>query len=188
MKVNVMPILAEEPNLYPEHLLGTTSLLEDHRWHVVYTRARHEKSLARHLYDNGMSFYLPLIAKDQFIRGRKRTSWLPVFSSYMFYFGNAPGDVARLAPYCVSAVIPVEDQYELQGELAAIHHLLENEIPLTLEARLAPGRKVRVKSGALRGLEGTILRRKGAHRLLVSVNYLQKGVSIEIDDFMIESL
>jgi hypothetical protein len=185
---DMMPILCEEPSVYPEWLLEENSLDPDPKWHVVYTRARHEKSLARHMVDHQMSFYLPLVQKESFIRGRRTRSFLPVFSGYLFYFGDAPGDLPRLAPHCVSCVFPVSDQDQLRNELRAIHQLLAEGCPMTIEARLSAGRKVRVKSGALKGIEGTIIRRKNSHRLLVAVEYLQQGVSIEVDDYMVETI
>ncbi|TWT79352.1 hypothetical protein CA13_07520 [Planctomycetes bacterium CA13] len=59
---------------------------------------------------------------------------------------------------------------------------------MTIESRLTPGKKVRVKSGAFQGLEGTIIKRKTGSRLLIAVHYLHQGVSVEIDDFMVEPL
>ncbi len=49
-----------------------------------------------------------------------------------------------------------------------------------------PGDKVRVKHGALMGLEGTVLVRRGVTRLLVSVNFMQQGASVEVDDYLLE--
>ena len=183
-----MPILHEEITEYPDRLLEESQPDSDHRWFVVYTRSRHEKALARHLYANSLSFYLPLVQKVQFIRGRKVRSYLPVFSSYLFYFGEAPDDIAKLAPYCVSRVLPIADQQKFLSEIQCIHSLLDAGIALTIEARLAPGRKVRVMSGVLQGLEGTIIRRKNGNRLLIAVSYLQQGVSVEISDFMVETI
>jgi hypothetical protein len=35
-------------------------------------------------------------------------------------------------------------------------------------------------------LEGIVTKRRGVSRLLVAVNYLQQGASVEIEDFMVE--
>ena len=135
-----------------------------------------------------MSFYLPLVEKEQFLRGRRVRSYLPVFSGYLFYFGDAPSDLVKLAPSCVSRVLPVENETGLENELRGIRSLLAVGTPITIEANLVPGQRVRIKSGALSGLEGSILQRKSGLRLLVAVKYLQQGVSIEIDDFMVETI
>lgn len=183
-----MPLLAEEVNLYPENLLTDLAPSPDERWYVIYTRSRHEKTLARNLLALEMSFYLPLVAKSQFIRGRKMQSYLPLFQGYLFYYGNASHEVSQIAPYCVSSVLPVENQIQLVTELRGIQTLLVSGAQLTVESRLEPGQRVRVKSGALQGLEGTVIHRKNAKRLVLSVNYLQQGVSVEIDDFMVEPI
>ncbi|MFY8199165.1 MAG: transcription termination/antitermination protein NusG [Pirellula staleyi] len=183
-----MPILHEEISVYPDSLLEQNPSMEFQHWYLVYTRARHEKSLARRLHSHAMSFYLPLVAKEQFLRGRKVRSYLPVFSGYLFYFGDQPDELRKLAPSCVSRVLPVENETQLESELRGIQLLLSVGTPLTIESSLAPGQRVRIKSGALSGLEGTILKRKNGVRLLVAVNYLQQGVSIEIDDFMVETI
>jgi hypothetical protein len=40
----------------------------------------------------------------------------------------------------------------------------------------------------LAGVEGTVLSRRGGTRLLVAVNFLQQGASVEIEDFLLEPL
>ena len=71
----VMPILGEEPNLYPDALLDQASSdATDRRWFALYTKARQEKSLARELLKYRVPFYLPLVKKTSISRGRRRTS------------------------------------------------------------------------------------------------------------------
>ena len=80
--------------------------------------------------------------------------------------------------------------FRLHGDadrrVADYRKLIDSDVPLTVERRLTRGDRVRVKSGALRGIEGEILRRENGTRLLVAVNYMEQGVSIEIDDFTVE--
>jgi transcription antitermination factor NusG len=52
---------------------------------------------------------------------------------------------------------------------------------------LVPGVRVRVKSGLLAGLEGTILRRKGRMRLVVSVEAIQRSIIFDLDATDLES-
>ena len=60
--------------------------------------------------------------------------------------------------------------------------------PLTPEARLDAGRPVRVRSGAFLGMEGVVIRRANETRLLVAVNFLQRGASVLLDDCQVEPL
>ena len=62
------------------------------------------------------------------------------------------------------------------------------DAPLTIESRLEIGRRVRVKSGSLMGLEGEIISRRGENRLLIGVQFLQQGASILIRDFQVEPI
>ncbi|MDZ4821501.1 MAG: antitermination protein NusG, partial [Planctomycetota bacterium] len=64
--------------------------------------------------------------------------------------------------------------------------LIESGEPLTVESRLRAGQRVRVKNGALEGIEGTIVERRGEERLLIAVEFIQQGVSILIGDFQVE--
>jgi transcription antitermination factor NusG len=52
---------------------------------------------------------------------------------------------------------------------------------------LTPGRRVRVKSGPLAGLEGMILRRKGRMRLVVSVEAIHRSIIFDLDAPDLES-
>ena len=59
---------------------------------------------------------------------------------------------------------------------------------LVLENRLTRGRRVRVCCGPLAGVEGTVLERRGGDRLVVTVDFLQRGASVEISYFMVEPI
>ena len=63
-----MPILEAETSIFPGNLLEDfTPEQDDRQWWVVYTKARQEKALARHLLSREIPFYLPLVAKEQCI-------------------------------------------------------------------------------------------------------------------------
>jgi transcription antitermination factor NusG len=184
-----MPILKEEPNLYPETLLDEAPAdVPGRRWLALYTKARQEKSLARELYKYGIPFYLPLVKKTSVSRGRRRTSLAPLFGGYVFLFGSEEERIKCLTTNRISRVLAVEDPDQLAFDLRQLRQLIAANAPLTVESRLGPGQQVRVRQGAFAGLEGTVLKRRGQTRLLVSINFLQQGASVEIDDFMLDPL
>jgi transcriptional antiterminator RfaH len=80
----------------------------------------------------------------------------------------------------------VEDQQQLHKDLAAVLHLIESGSPLTAEDKLEPGDPVVITGGSLAGMEGIILRRGKQLRLLVEVQFLQQGVSVELESWMIQ--
>ena len=184
-----MPILAPEPSLYPEDLLdGAACDPANRQWWVLYTKARQEKAVARELLGFNVPFYLPIVAKTSIWRGRRVRSHVPLFSGYVFLFGSDEERVRALMTNRISRVLTVYDPESLEHDLRQISGLIATKMPLTPEARLVPGDRVRVRYGPFEGLEGTVLRRGGETRLLVSVNFLQQGASVEIDDFMLEPI
>ena len=184
-----MPILAPEPSMYPANLLDDfTGTDPDRRWWALYTKSRQEKSLARQLGGMSVPFYLPLIQKTSMIGGRRVKSQLPLFASYMFMFSTDEERVQALSTDRITMMLPAPDVADMTRDLQNIRSLIGSGVPLTVEARLQPGRRVRVKTGSLMGVEGVILSRRGEDRLLIGVNFLQQGVSVQIRDFQVEPL
>jgi transcriptional antiterminator RfaH len=184
-----MPILAAEPNCYPHNLLDEMPAdSNDRRWWAVYTMSRQEKSLARQLHGMTVPYYLPLVSKVSRVSGRKVKSHLPVFGGYLFLYGSEEERVQALTTNRISRILPVPDTERMTSDLRNVRNLITAGAPLTVESRLQPGQRVRVKSGSLMGLEGLILSRRGESRLLIAVHYLQQGVSVQIDDYMVEPI
>ena len=187
-----MPILELEPASYPMNLLDPQAEVRHDRatsgrqWWVMQTRPRQEKALARDLSSAEVPFYLPLTSQEHLIRGRVRLSYVPVLAGYLFLFGDLEERLRALRTNRIVRVLPVPEQDRLAAELMNLATLIAAEVPLTIERRLEAGQRVRVKRGGLAGLEGVILQRRGVNRLLIAVTYLQQGVSVEINDYMVE--
>ena len=60
---------------------------KDTRWHVLQTRSRQEKALARTLTASGIAYYLPLTKRPRYRRGRKLFVVEPSLPSYLFLHG-----------------------------------------------------------------------------------------------------
>jgi transcription antitermination factor NusG len=188
-----VPIRKEEPCLFPENLLdeaGENSTVEpsDRHWWVVYTKSRQEKALSRELLKYEIPFYLPQIKNTTLVKGRRRTTFVPLFAGYVFMLANEAERVRGLTTNRISRILTVEDAEQLAKDLRQVKRLIESNAPLTIERRLSPGQRIRIKQGALMGLEGTVLVRRGETRLLVCVNFLQQGASIEVQDYLLERL
>jgi transcription antitermination factor NusG len=53
---------------------------------------------------------------------------------------------------------------------------------------LTVGKRVRVNSGPLAGMQGILLRRKGNFRLVVSIELIQRAVGVDVDAADVEAL
>lgn len=186
-----MPILPKQRDVFPDDLLDVANDVPGgpRRWLVLYTLARREKDLMRKLEAADVSFFAPLVSRRlRSSGGRTRTSFVPLFPGYVFCRADEEERRAALATNCVSRWISAGDERMLVGDLRSIKRLVDTEQPLTPEARLEPGQPVRVRSGPLVGIEGTVVKRRGMERLVVAVRFLNQGASIELEDVDLESL
>jgi hypothetical protein len=86
----------------------------------------------------------------------------------------------------VARVLRVPDQFQIQADLERVHRLIASGGALVPEDRLQPGALVEIIAGPLSGLEGKIIRRGKQLKFIVEVHFLQRGVSVEIESWMIE--
>jgi transcriptional antiterminator RfaH len=178
-----MPILPAEPDRYPSHLFDWPA---DHTpgrsWWVLHTRPRQEKSLARRLLAEGIAYYLPAVARRCRVRGRVTTSHVPVFTSYLFLFADRAERVAALTSDRVVQSLVVHDQAQLWYDLRQIERLIASGTPVTAEPSLAPGTPVEITTGPLAGLCGTVVRTASGRRFVVSVDFIQQGACVLLED------
>ncbi len=175
------------PAVYPGGLLDGSLHDEcDRQWWAYYTKARQEKSSAEDLRAMSIPRYLPLIHRSV-LYGRSRVHrWIPLFPGYVFVFASEDERVQSLTTNRVTTTLRVMQPDRLRQDLLQLQRLIESGEPVTAEDRLEEGDRVRVRSGALAGIEGLVLQRRGQRRLLVSVDFLQKGASIAIDQDLLE--
>jgi transcriptional antiterminator RfaH len=184
--LKAVPVLPSEPSWFPEHLFeeGTPDALA-RSWWVLHTRPRQEKSLARQLHSASVPYYLPLAPRRSRIRGRIITSHNPLFAGYLFLLAQAEERITALATSRVVNSIRVLDQQRLWDDLRQVHRLIATGEPVTPEERLAPGMFVEVRDGPLAGLTGKILRAASGRRFVVEIDFIQRGASVTLDDFVL---
>lgn len=188
-----MPILPKQRDLFPPDLFEgdrvVTSLASQASWVAFYTLARREKDLMRKLEGLGVPFYAPLVRRRlHSAGGRTRSSYVPLFPGYVFSLVDDEQRRAALATNTISRWLSVPDGRMLEQDLRAIKVLVDSEKPLTPESRLERGQQVRVRSGPLCGIEGTVVGRRGEQRLVVAVRFLNQGASVELEDVDVERL
>ena len=186
-----MPILGREDDIFPSNLLEDDSILadEDRSWWCIYTLSRREKDLMRKLASLKVAHYGPVIPKRyRSPNGRLRTSYVPLFPNYIFMFANEDDRYQAMTTNCISRCNPIKDAQQLVEDLRQLRNVIEAGVALTPEARLEPGNRVRVRTGPFARYEGTVIRREGKTRLLLSIQFLEQGVSMEMDEGLLEPL
>jgi transcriptional antiterminator RfaH len=186
-----MPILPAEPDMYPDDLWDGDAGLSDggRRWYCLHTRPRQEKATARDLRARRVPFYLPqMIREDRTPAGRKTRSILPLFSSYLFLFGDEPDRVEALKGNRLVNILEVVDQEGLVRDLKQIHQMLSSGLAIEPEPSAPVGGRVRIASGPLTGLIGTVVRRGKRDHFIAVVNMLGLGATVALEDWQVEVL
>lgn len=185
-----MPLLPMEPYVAPEDLLSDEAVAapESAAWWVLHTRPRAEKSLARHFLARDLSFFLPLYQHQWRKRGRLFRAHLPLFPGYIFLRGDAETRLSALETNQVVRTLPVADPMQLRVDLTRVYRMMRGGMVLAPEEQLVPGTQVEIVAGPLAGMEGKIIQRGKQMRFFVEVSLLQRGVSVEIEGWMIRLL
>lgn len=163
----------------PELQLST---LHDLRWYAIYTWARHEKKVARHFEERGITYFLPLYSALH--RWNKKTAKisLPLFPGYVFVHTTEHDYRPLDVPGVVHYVGPVRSPTEIPAEeIESLQTALQTGRRLEPHPYLAPGNRVRIASGPLSGITGTIQRAAAGCRIVVSVDMIMRSVAVEVD-------
>ena len=157
------------------------------KWYALYTAARHEKIVMQHVESRGITCFLPCYRSVRHWKDRRKELELVLFPSYVF---------VRIALHNRLEVLQLPGVVRLvtfNGQPAA---LPEDEIE-SLRTRLSGGRiephpylrvgrRVRVRSGPMQGLEGVIQRSGDRCRLIFSVDLIMRSVAVEVDEADVE--
>jgi transcription antitermination factor NusG len=167
--------------------------LEDRQaadWYALQTHARHEKIVVQRLAERGVMTFLPIVTEVRRWSDRKKSVELPLFGCYVFAkFG--PNRVDRLR------VLRVEGVHGLVGakgegapipeeQIEAVRRLVDGQIPWSSHPFLKIGQRVRIRSGALDGLEGILVARNGDRTLVISVEAIQRSLAVRVEGYQVE--
>lgn len=161
-------------------------------WYAVHTRARHEKLVAERLQERGLTAFLPLVKETHRWSDRKKTVELPLFSCYTFVrmAANAEERLKVCQTHGVLQIVgprgeatPIPDE-----QIEAVRVLLSEELPWSEHPFLKIGQRVRIRGGAMDGVEGILLARDGDRTLVVSVDVIQRSLAVRIEGYHVEPL
>jgi transcription antitermination factor NusG len=152
-------------------------------WYGVRTRSNQEKLVAAILDSKGYEQYLPLYRRRRRWSDRVVTTEVPLFPGYVFCRFDIQRRLPVISTLGVVSIIgfgndpePIPDH-----EIEAIERVLRSGAGAEPHPFLRVGQRVRVNQGALKDVEGILIRKKSDLRLVVSVSILQRSVSVEID-------
>ena len=155
----------------------------ERRWFAVYTTCRHEKRVAQHLVQRQIEHFLPLYrTQHRWKDGSHVVVDLPLFPGYVFVRVDSRNRVGVLAvPGVVSMIgtalrpAPLPD-FEVEKLRSGLDPVRAEPHPF-----ITVGQRVRIKRGALAGVEGIVIRKRSGIRVVFTLSLLMQSIAIEVD-------
>lgn len=173
----------------PSPLVGALLPADDAQWFAVLTRARHEKVVAERLDERGITSFLPLVKAVHRWSDRRKTVELPLFSCYVFA-KLAANSEQRLRTLTVNGVLALvgpggQGIAIPEEQMEAVRKLVQEQLPCQPYPFLKIGQRVRIRGGALEGVEGILVSQQD-RTLVVSVDAIQRSLAVRIDGYDLE--
>jgi len=151
-------------------------------WYALYTASNQEKRVEQHLRMKGVEVFLPLYTITKRWKNRMTMKLdLPLFAGYVF---------VRIALTERVRVLEVPAVVSLVGNGRAPLPLADAEIDMLktgLRLRqvdpypyLKVGNRARVRSGALAGLEGIVVRKDDRLQVVVSIDAIMRSFAVHV--------
>lgn len=175
---------------YLSRMAALAESVRNDRWYAFRTRSRHEKKVHQQLEDVGLQTFLPLAAEVRQWSDRRRTIEVPLFPGYgfvridyasrdRFRVLNVHGIVSFVGPNGTGTPIPDHQIHDLR-------RLQRHKLPCQPHPYLEVGRRVRIRGGALDGVEGVLSEHREDRSLVISLEPIQRSVSIRIEGYDLE--
>lgn len=163
--------------------LGLADPPVNRKWYAVFTAPQHEKSVLKQLDLREIESFLPTYETLRVWKNRQRVKLtLPLFPTYLFVRVNdrervkvlqSPGVLQIVGNHRETASIPDSDVEFLRASCRC-----ERIEPYR---ELLVGEKVRIKSGLMEGVQGTLVRKNTSLRFVLTLELINQHASVQID-------
>ena len=160
------------------------------QWYAIRTRSRHEQVVSHQLEKQGIEEFLPTVTHTRKWSDRVKRVEMPLFSGYSFVrlVLSSPDRLRVLQTHGVAGFVglsavatPIPD-----SQIDDIRKLLASRIPFQEEPFLKVGQRVRIRGGALDGVEGILSAHHDDRSLVISIEPIQRSLSVRIKGYEVE--
>jgi len=170
--------------------IGDNVSMPQPNWYAVRTRSRHEKKVAEEIREKGMGCFLPLITRIHNWSDRRKKVDLPLFPGYVFVHSYAtpesrlsvlrtPGVAGFVGSQGHGTPIP-------EKQIEDIRLILDNDVAFEPYPFLHINQRVRIRGGALDGVEGTLIAKNTDRSLVVSIELIQRSILVRVTGYELE--
>jgi transcription antitermination factor NusG len=160
------------------------------QWYALHTRSRHERVVENRLQQQGIGTFCPVVSEIHRWSDRRKKVEVPLFSCYVFV-NMAMTPEERTKIFRVEGILgfvgvrgqglPIPSE-----QIEAVRAIVEQQIPWSSFPYLKIGQRIRVRGGALDGVEGIFLSRGSEDTLVVSVDAVQRSLAVRISGYDVE--
>lgn len=167
---------------------GSAVCAVERKWFAVFTVPQNEKSVSRHLEVREIEAFLPTYETVRVWKNRQRIKTvLPLFPTYLFVHIHARERVRVLeSPGVLQIVGNGKESSSLQdSEIALLRTGLSGQ-QVEPYRDLVVGERVRIRSGIMQGIEGTLVRKNSSARFVLTLGLINQHAAVEIDPELLE--
>ena len=168
------------------------AVMAQSKWYVIQTLPRHEKSVNNQLQMGGVRTVLPVAREVHKWSDRRQEVSVPLFPCYLFAQMSDPdserirllrtsGVVGFVGPRRQACPVPTH-------QVENIRCLMELSPGYRAHPYVNIGQRVRVRDGALKGIEGVLLKIGDDQSLILSVDLIYKSVAVRIEGYAVEPI
>jgi transcription antitermination factor NusG len=154
----------------------------ERRWYAVFTLPQNEKSAVKQLALREVESFLPTYETVRVWKNRQRVrTVLPLFPSYLFVHIDCRQRSRVLqSPGVINIVGNAREQVPVPD--AEIEMLRSGVRGRNMEPyrELVVGKKVRIKSGSMQGLQGILVRKGNGLRFVLALEMINQFAAIEV--------
>jgi transcription antitermination factor NusG len=153
----------------------------DRKWYIAYTMPKAEKKVHQQLKELGVISFLPLQKVVRCWSDRKKKLEIPLFPNYLFVYASNRErfdflKLQGLARYVSFGGSPATVSNQL---IDSLKRMLTGDFEVS-NIGFVEGVPVRIMDGPFIGVEGILLQRRGANRLIIQITALHREVSVDV--------
>jgi transcription antitermination factor NusG len=160
------------------------------RRYAIQTRSRCEKRVRDQLTARAILPFLPLWQKRSHWADRVKLIELPLFRGHLFGYFTFQQKFEVLTTVGVTRLVSFNGEPAPipEEQIEAVRTLVTHQLRYDPHPYLVEGMQVRITHGPLAGVEGILVTKKSAARLIVRIELIQRAVAVDIDSSAVESL
>jgi transcription termination/antitermination protein NusG len=167
-----------------------TAVDNDQVWYAIYVRSRYEKVVFEELVRRQIKTSLPMLTKISKWSDRKKEIKAPWFPGYVFVKIDLSTEkftvleIPGVVKYVPTNNKPVSIH---ESEMYWLQVLVAENLTIRHETKRLVGEAVTVNFGPLKGYQGQVIAQKSETRIIIWLDAIMQGVSVELDPRWLDS-